>query len=210
VIDQWLQNYSTNLQAKVGGFEGRSLKKNDRLSFKRNATYTFTDTQSECEIFPWAPKVSGLYIPDTIRFIHGAEYHLLDNRSQQELQSGMFKISSESNRMGYRLKGNGLSLQTSHELISTAVTLGTIQLLPGGQMIVLMADHQTTGGYPRVGHVISADISSLAQMQPGEEFHFQQTDIYTAEKLITAQEMNLQQLQNACNFRLHAHINQRR
>ena len=92
-------------------------------------------------------------------------------------------------------------------MISTAITLGTIQLLPDGQLIILMADHQTTGGYPRLGHIISADIPSLAQLSAGENFFLQPADIQTAEALLAEQEMNLQQLQNACNFRLQEYFN---
>ena len=77
-----------------------------------------------------------------------------------------------------------------------------VQLLPDGQLIVLMADHQTTGGYPRVAHVISAHQSKLAQMKAGEKIHFRLTDHETAENLLSKQQQHLLQLQNACTFKL--------
>jgi antagonist of KipI len=95
-----------------------------------------------------------------------------------------------------------LHLKKQEELISTAVTRGAIQLLPNGQMIVLMADHQSTGGYPVIGYIAGADFSSLAQLQAGESFLLEQTDLPCAEIALLKQQMNLQQLQNACNFRL--------
>ena len=87
-------------------------------------------------------------------------------------------------------------------MISSAVSFGTVQLLPDGQLIVLMADHQTTGGYPRLAHVISAHHSRLAQMKPGDQFNFRFTDQQTAEELFIKQQQHLLQLQNACKFKL--------
>jgi antagonist of KipI len=84
--------------------------------------------------------------------------------------------------MGYRLNGIALERNELDEMISSAVTKGTIQLLPSGQLIVLMADHQTTGGYPRLGHVISADIPKLAQASAGTAINFEMTDHITAEQ----------------------------
>jgi antagonist of KipI len=109
--------------------------------------------------------------------------------------------------MGYRLEGSTLGLGKKVELISTAVTKGTIQFLPNGQLIVLMADHQTTGGYPRIGHIISADLSSLAQKRSGENISFKKSDIAIAEELLYQQHRNLLQLQNACNFRIQQYFN---
>jgi antagonist of KipI len=81
--------------------------------------------------------------------------------------------------MGYRLDGVRLSLLHRFELVSSSVTFGTIQLLPDGQTIILMADHQTTGGYPRIGNVISVDLPLLAQCGPGDGVSF---------KLVTTEE----------------------
>ena len=96
---------------------------------------------------------------------------------------------------------NLLSLN-SEELVSSAVSFGTIQLLPDGQLIILMADHQTTGGYPRVGHIITAHHSKLAQMRPEEMITFRFTDMRTAEELLVKQQQHLRQLESACKFRL--------
>jgi antagonist of KipI len=87
-------------------------------------------------------------------------------------------------------------------MVSAAVSFGTVQLLPDGQLIVLMADHQTTGGYPRLAHVISIHHSRLAQMKPGDQFCFRFTDQPTAEELYIKQQQHLLQLQNACKFKL--------
>ena len=202
VADEWLHSYSTHLNVQAGGFEGRALHKNDTLLFKKEPDYSIVHTEHVFETLPWKANVSGLYSTGSFRFLPGEEYDLLDAASKQKMANQSFTISRESNRMGYRLQADTLQLQFPKEMISTAVTRGTIQLLPDGQLIILMADHQTTGGYPRVGHIISADIPSFAQMSAGEKFFLQPVDIQSAETLLSEQEMNLQQLQNACNFRL--------
>jgi antagonist of KipI len=81
-------------------------------------------------------------------------------------------VSTQSDRMGYRLTGVPLRLAEPLELLSEGVTTGTIQLPPGGDPIVLLADRQTIGGYPRIGHVASVDLPALAQRRPGEFVRF--------------------------------------
>jgi antagonist of KipI len=104
--------------------------------------------------------------------------------------------------MGYRLHGNALNVKEDKQLISSGVTFGTMQLLPDGQLIVLMADHQTTGGYPRIGHVISADLPALAQCNPGDEIKFTEVEIVAAEELFIKQQRNLLQMQTASKFKM--------
>jgi antagonist of KipI len=104
--------------------------------------------------------------------------------------------------MGYRLQGPQLTLQQPINIISSAVTKGTIQLLPNGQLIILMADHQTTGGYPVVGHVPSAFVNALAQCRPTQTIQFALTDISSAEAALASRHLHLLQLQNACTFRI--------
>jgi antagonist of KipI len=207
VADEWLGSYSTHLHIKAGGFQGRALQKNDQVLVKQEPLYTFFSKTHPFETLPWSANISELYRSGSYRFIAGAEYELLPDVSKQVLETNIFFITRESNRMGYRLQGEALELITQKEMISSAVTRGTVQLLPDGQMIILMADHQTTGGYPRVGHVISADIPSLAQMSAGDKFTLQKITIQEAEKIFLEQEMNLRLLQNACNFRLNEYLN---
>src|SRR5207247_4615815 len=119
------------------------------------------------------------------------EWNHLSDDSKEKFFDQPFLITTHSDRMGYHLKSKPLSTIINEEVVSSAVSFGTVQLLPDGQLIVLMADHQTTGGYPRVGHVISAHHSRLAQMKPGEQFNFRFTDQKTAEELIIKQQQHL-------------------
>lgn len=202
VADDWLHSKSTHLKVKAGGLNGRALQKNDRILLKEKHAQILPGEKRSFKILPWYANTSDLYVTNAIRFIPGNEYSVLDDASKQTLENENLVISRESDRMGYRLQSQPLQVTNKKEMISAAVTRGTMQLLPGGDLIILMADHQTTGGYPRMGHIISADIPSLAQMQAGDKFSLQQISLANAERLLVAQEMNLQQLQNACNFRL--------
>ncbi len=158
--------------------------------------------EHEVVALPWKADLNGLYNHDRIRFVHGSFYCRLSESSRQDFSHGAFNVTSQSNRMGYRLNGEALHLTENQELVSAAVTKGTIQLLPNGQLIILMADHQTTGGYPCIGHVISADIPSLAQSDSGQALSFQSVSIAEAETLRRHQEQHLQQLQYSCTFRM--------
>lgn len=130
------------------------------------------------------------------------EWERLTDAGKDQLTSQPFVITSQSDRMGYRLKSEALHVTNTEEIISTAVNFGTVQLLPDGQLIILMADHQTSGGYPRIAHVITAHHSKLAQMKPGEAIRFRFTDLRKAEELMLKQQQHLLQLQHACKLKL--------
>jgi antagonist of KipI len=100
--------------------------------------------------------------------------------------------------MGYQLNGSPLMLQRPLELVSSAVSFGTVQLLPNGQLIVLMADHQTTGGYPRIAHVATAHLPKLAQLRPSDAIQFKLTDMETAEQWLINRQKELHILQRSC------------
>jgi antagonist of KipI len=103
--------------------------------------------------------------------------------------------------MAYRLEGAALKQATKKELLSTVAHFGTIQLLPNGQLVCLMADHQTTGGYPRIAQVIAADLPTLAQQRPNNAISFQLVSLEDAEDLLLAQHTLLKQIQYSCRFK---------
>jgi antagonist of KipI len=197
-ISKWLGSGSTNFQLHKGGYEGRTLLKNDILPFNNQEDLEI-DTLTH---LPWRASMAEFYTDNRIDFMVGAEYSFLEKISQTSMVTNQFKVSNQSNRMGYRLEGQALLLSSKKECLSSAVSFGTIQLLPNAQMIVLMADHQTTGGYPRIGQVASSSLPSLAQISAGEFINFKLVTHDEAEASYLQQQQNLQQLQNACNFRL--------
>jgi antagonist of KipI len=157
------------------------------------------------KIMPWSMGPEDAPSSDPIRILCGREWDHLKACSQQLILSKDFAISATSNRMGYQLVQEPLKTVSTTTMLSSAVTAGTIQLLPSGQLVVLMAAHQTTGGYPRIGHVISADLPRLAQMGPGDSLRFTLTDATTAEYEWILQQNYLQQVRNVCALKLGQH-----
>jgi allophanate hydrolase subunit 2 len=105
--------------------------------------------------------------PLLVRFVDGVHAELFEEAARTALVAERWRVAPDSNRMGYRLLGPKLALRAPKDIVSQGTCLGTVQVPGGGQPIVLMADHQTTGGYPRIAEVVSADTPRLAQAAPG-------------------------------------------
>ncbi|MCY7420222.1 MAG: biotin-dependent carboxyltransferase family protein [Chitinophagaceae bacterium] len=206
-LSAWLESYSTNTMVNAGGYFGRRLKTGDEIHFKGDHSYPDLSTTNAVQIFPFQANINELYQQGSIRIVAGRHFKLLTTEAQQQLLQQAFTITGESNRMGYKLQSQPLALQQEQNIISSAVTKGTIQLLPNGQLIVLMADHQTTGGYPIIVHVITADVCTLAQYNQKDSIHFKLVSNKEAEEAFLSQHRHLLQLQNACNLRLNDFIN---
>jgi antagonist of KipI len=200
VADNWMNSYSTHFKAKAGGYKGRNLRKDDELLLR--TPFYLPIPQEDFIVLPWQADIKWTDENKEILVLPGNEWERLTTESKENFTMTSFVITQQSDRMGYRLNNIPLHSITNEEVVSSAVSFGTIQLLPDGGLIVLMADHQTTGGYPRVAHVISAHHSKLAQMKAGDKIQFRLTDQQTAEELLIKQQQHLLQLQNACTFRL--------
>lgn len=193
-IENWLGSASTNLAARVGGFQGRSLRAGDRLFFK---------SKSEIRAAKFAYRISSSLsarrASPVVRVVAGADYERLNALGEQDFARGKFTISPDSDRMGFRLQGAPLHLIDEKELVSSAAAAGTVQLLPDGQLIILMADAQTSGGYPRLAHVVSADLPVLAQMGASDTLSFQTVSVREAEDAWLEFEKNLNLLKIGVN-----------
>jgi len=201
-IEKWLGSYSTNIKAASGGFNGRSLQKNDEISFKEKCDYKCFLKDNDFVALPWKADILWKEtLIERIAIVPGNEWELLTKESRKKIFKDFFVIGSLADRMGYRLQGT-LNAKQGCELVSSIVSFGTIQLLPNGELIILMADHQTAGGYPRIAYVASAHLPLLAQKQPGDKIYFRFTDQENAEELLFLQPQHLLQLQTACKFRL--------
>jgi antagonist of KipI len=207
--DPWLGSYSTNLRAEAGGFKGRQLKTGDVLPFVKELHLDRHPFHSGVQHLPW--KAVGLHAltRNEICIFYGSEWSWLAPESREALLHNSYYVSSASDRMGYQLTGEPLRQSNTEQLVSTGVTFGTVQLLPSGALIVLMADGQTTGGYPRVAHVVSAHLPALAQLKPHESFRFCLADNAVAEQQLVEQQDYLLKLQKTCAARmkdwLHGH-----
>ncbi|HEY4111775.1 biotin-dependent carboxyltransferase family protein [Puia sp.] len=207
-LKKWLNSYSTNLKATAGGWDGLALKKGDELPFNENTIYFagLLKEESNFETLPWRVNTENIYqFPHEIGFLPGHEFGGLSDASKTAFLENNFMIHPSSDRMGYQLKGAPLSLDRPVDLVSSAVSFGTVQLLPNGQLIVLMADHQTTGGYPRIAHVVSAHLPKLAQLRPSDTVQFKLMDLALAEKMLVSRKKELHILQRSCMD----HLNER-
>jgi len=183
-----LQSYATNIAAGFGGFEGRTLKKDDLIPCRQE---TYLSQQLTTRSWFARP----IMHHENIRMLPGPEFEWLELKSQDALFASAWKKSTKSNRMGIALDGKKMSQQLQTQLISSPVALGTVQLLPDGSLVVLAADSQTTGGYPRVLQVIAADISALVQKSPGTEIHFEKVTIDYALHLLEEKYRHLKNIQ---------------
>ena len=203
-----MDSASTYIRANIGGYEGRPLEKGDHLSFGPKSSLSQTlmeklrppkesDHYNEADWFVSRE----FYLPTTvnkpIRVMQGREFDLFDEQSQTNFFQGKFQIDSKSDRMGYRLTGTPLSLKKKQDILSESVTFGTIQVPPEGNPILLLADRQTTGGYPKIGQVASVDLPRIAQMRPGESLSFTEISHEESQHLLLERERNIKQLQRS-------------
>ena len=159
-IQSILSSASTNLKAGFGGVEGRYLQADDTLNIKVATHLTVIG-------------VARLTPSPIIRVIKSSEYEHFTASSKAAFELEQWKLQTNSNRMGYRLASSlALELNEPIQMSSHGVDIGMIQVPPQGQPIVLMADAQTTGGYPKIATVIDADIGLMAQTRFGKTCQF--------------------------------------
>ena len=195
-VPDWLGSSSTNLLAGAGGLEGRALKAGDSVRIARTESpFGRSGKGLSATVIP------GYSATPKLRVIESGESSYMSKETRKTFEYSAFRVSPDSDRMGYRLRGPKLVSKRKAEMVTSAATFGTIQLLPDGQLVVLMADHQTTGGYPRIATVIAADLSLLAQLGPGDEMKFEFVTIAEAEKGMADFEKDLRMLKLAASSR---------
>lgn len=187
-----LKSKSTYLHGKIGGWHGRTLEKDDKISFRHHVD-KFQKTTS------WhiRPTVYPDLSSRTIRVTKGPHLELFEGTSIVNFFSNYFSIKNESDRMGYRLDGEALQLKKSTNILSSAVTFGTIQVPSQDQVIILMADRPTSGGYPIIGQVATIDLSLLAQIKPQEPIHFEFLTLDEAQQLLADRQLQLNRLKRS-------------
>ncbi|WP_028546193.1 biotin-dependent carboxyltransferase family protein [Paenibacillus taiwanensis] len=189
---------STYLRAGIGGFHGRALQAGDVLEIgvaTRSWNVHFKNI-TKVGVLPWGAshELQPIYRDHAVlRVVRGPEYDFFTEKSKQMFWEKPFRVTPHSDRMGYRLADVPLSLTDPLEMVSAAVALGTIQVPPEGNPIVLLADRQTAGGYPRIAHIIRADVPLIAQVKPGGLVHFTEVSLEEAQELYIQQEYSIQQ-----------------
>lgn len=193
-IARVMDSQSTYLRAGFGGWQGRALKKGDQIALLRPLTQARQALEALSELL-WQQSI---YLPSSvgqhtgrkslIRLIRSHQWNEFKEQSRTALLGTQWRISTDSERMGYRLEGPAIEMTTPRQMISEATAFGTIQVPGSGQPIILMADRQTTGGYPKIGTVASVDLPILAQKKPGDTVQFTLIDHPQAQRLDHARE----------------------
>jgi antagonist of KipI len=198
---KWMGSFSTNVKIRAGGYEGRTLSKGDIVSYVKDPA--IKTPLNEIVVLPWAVNPVNIYgQPNEFFLLRGNEWDLMTADGRELLLSTAFAIHPSSDRMAYHLKNTTITTDVHEQLLSTAVTFGTIQALPGGNLLILMADHQTTGGYPRIAHVVSAHLPKLSQRGPNDLITFKEISIDQAEKMVISLEQELKRVSHSCNNNL--------
>jgi len=209
-----LGSRSTYVRAALGGVDGRALKAGDRIVAVSNEIAYCAALRNSAAFLRdgfaaprWSVQVQFerlMLRPQRIRFVAGRHWELLAPGVREQFTSGTFRVGASSDRMGYRLEGVRLESGECGDIASEAVAFGTIQLPPDGNPIVLMADRQTIGGYPRIGEVASADLPLLAQLKPGDTLRFECITLADAQRLVHAQAVALKQIEASIETSLNA------
>ncbi|VBB09805.1 allophanate hydrolase subunit 2 [Lucifera butyrica] len=206
-VPEVMGSKSTYLRAGIGGFRGRPLQPGDMLAtnptpaasvrFMKRLAGKAPHTALAATSWYAGRGHIPLAQPATVRAMRGGQYENFTPDSREQFWHSIFQVTPKSDRMGYRLTGPGLHLAEPLEMISEAVSLGTIQVPPDGNPILLMADRQTTGGYPKIAQVALADVPLVAQMKPGGKIRFQEISLLEAERLYIKREHSMQMIRTA-------------
>lgn len=188
-IAQVLGSAATDLRGGFGGYGVRALRAGDWLETGGAGEVP------ECGDWFVGREEGGAFTE--LRFISGVQEPWFSREARQQFREEIFRVTPRSDRMGARLMGPPLALEEPREMVSQPVCCGSVQVPPDGQPIVLLAARQTMGGYPQIGHVISADLPKLVRLQPGGELRFREVTREAARAEIHRIERDFMKLQCA-------------
>ena len=174
-VPKWLASHSALAYDSTGVTTDSLIKKNTILSVD-------TNTKIEPRKIPFDQRPEFSH-SQKIRVLPGPEFGLFTKPLQNQLVTKSFTLSKDSNRMGCRLNTVLEGYEPETELISSGIVPGTIQVTASGQLVLLMADAQTSGGYPRIANVITSDLDVVGQLKPGDEVSFTLVDLAAAYRL---------------------------
>ena len=187
-----LGSRSTDLRAGFGGCDGRALRDGDQLylrEFRRSQTAATEEICSWSAPYDWASPAKR---DPVLRFVRGIDWERFDASALQRFTSEAFAVSPDSDRMGVRFDSPELKREDNVDLTSEAVAPGTIQVPPSGKPILLLGDCQTIGGYPKIAHVITVDLSMAAQLRAGDYVRFSEVSLPDAHRLLLERERELE------------------
>ena len=164
---------STLIQSQIGPNKGKKISDNQLIYFHQDGTKLTGSLD-------YNPFISQ---NDTIRVLKGPQMNYFLQKIIKNFYSNSFTISNTTNRMGVRIEGNTISSIKSHNIMSEGIVKGSIQVPGNGDPIILMAEHPSIGGYPKIATVILADIAKIAQLTVGTQFNFKEVSLSEAENI---------------------------
>ncbi len=188
-VDPVWGSRSTDLACHMGGFHGRALRKDDVLPTARSgraasawwrkicrkgANQPLGDLIARIGIRQW--RWRGKYMFPLLRAVPGPQWEAFTPAGQQAFTRGIYELTADCDRMACKLKGPAIETANGADILSDGIVEGSVQVSGNGQPIVMLADHQTTGGYAKIATVISADLPALAQLRPGQQVMFTLTN----------------------------------
>lgn len=208
--DVMMGSAATYVPASIGGFEGRALRKGDLLMLKgppgmlssRILSSMFT-RDSDRSSLTWGshPFPELLDKEIVLRYLPGPEWGGFTSLSLEQFQTESFQITDRADRMGYQLQGPALQYRSSTEMLTSGVCPGTVQVTHAGVPVILMSDGQTTGGYPRVAQIITADMALCGQLRPGSNVRFSQVSMTEALAMHRNQQEQLDRVEQSILIR---------
>ena len=181
-----LGSASTYVRGAIGGLQGRRLQKSDIVPLKRARADDLRDEYA-------LPRPLDLAFDQPIRVVLGPQADYFTDDGVKTFLSSSYTVSPQSDRMGFRLEGPTIEHSKGYNIVSDGVVSGSIQVPGSGRPIILMVDNQTTGGYPKIATVISADLPVVGRRRPGRPIYFVTVAVDRAESLRREQEAAIQQ-----------------
>jgi antagonist of KipI len=187
-VPEILGSRATDLRAHFGGWEGRALRDGNELPLGVESELSArVRDEIPDHVSDWsAPRFVAR--GKLLRIIRGKNW---DDNIGPKLLAQKFRVAMNSDRMGLRLQGEEIASASRRELVSEAVTPGTVQLPPSGAPVVLLQGCQTIGGYPKIAHVITVDLGYAAQLQPLDEVRFELIELEEARQLLRKREREI-------------------
>ncbi len=185
-VKSFLGSASTHLLSGLGGLDGRPLRKGDVLNI--GVTNTEPESSRFRKVTLTAEARQRLSPRRVLRVTPGPQSDWFAESSQRVFYTSLYRVTEESNRMGLRLEGQHVPARSGGEMITEGVSLGAVQVPNGGEPIVLFVEQQTTGGYPKIANVISADLASVGQLRPRDEIRFERVEWEVARSLLVEME----------------------
>ena len=182
-VTPFCNSVSTLVRANIGPNEGKKINIKNKIFFKKNRIGKNN----------YAVNIS-IKKNNAIRVLKGPQFEYFSKTSQKEFFSEDYKITNLTDRMGMRIEGKVLKNSVSTNIRSEGITKGAIQVPADGQPIILLTDHPTIGGYPKIANVISADYDLLIQKIPGEKISFKCIELKEAEKIYKEYQTNISKI----------------